>query len=60
MIDKISNNKSADLSIYKDKLAPRWLKYIRELKLVGVGLKAESRRYYPAGEVGAPYRCNRH
>lgn len=27
--------------------------YVRELKLSGVGLKAESRRYYPAGEVSA-------
>ena len=27
--------------------------YIRQLKLPGVGLKAESRRYYPAGEVSA-------
>lgn len=27
--------------------------YIRELKLPGIGLKSESRRYYPAGEVSA-------
>ncbi len=52
MIDKISSNKSRRFVYCKDKLAPAMAKYIRELKLVGVGLKAESRRY-PAGEVSA-------
>ncbi|PMM40925.1 penicillin-binding transpeptidase domain-containing protein [Vibrio splendidus] len=53
MIDKISNNKSRRFIYLQRQVSPAMAKYIRELKLVGVGLKAESRRYYPAGEVSA-------
>ena len=53
MIDKISSNKSRRFIYLQRQVSPAMAKYIRELKLVGVGLKAESRRYYPAGEVSA-------
>ncbi|PTQ15727.1 peptidoglycan glycosyltransferase FtsI [Vibrio splendidus] len=53
MIDKISSNKYRRFVYLQRQVSPAMAKYIRELKLVGVGLKAESRRYYPAGEVSA-------
>ncbi|MEZ8984681.1 peptidoglycan glycosyltransferase FtsI [Vibrio cyclitrophicus FF160] len=53
MIEKISSNKSRRFIYLQRQVSPAMAKYIRELKLVGVGLKAESRRYYPAGEVSA-------
>ncbi|MEZ9061800.1 MULTISPECIES: penicillin-binding transpeptidase domain-containing protein [unclassified Vibrio] len=53
MIDKISSNKSRRFIYLQRQVSPAMAKYIRDLKLVGVGLKAESRRYYPAGEVSA-------
>ncbi|MEZ9621960.1 penicillin-binding transpeptidase domain-containing protein [Vibrio sp. 10N.222.55.A3] len=53
MIDKISSNKSRRFIYLQRQVSPAMAKYIRDLKLVGVGLKAESRRYYPAGEISA-------
>ena len=53
MIDKISSNKSRRFIYLQRQVSPAMAKYIRDLKLVGIGLKAESRRYYPAGEVSA-------
>lgn len=34
-------------------VSPAMADYVRKLKLKGVGLKHESRRYYPAGEISA-------
>ncbi|WP_394248877.1 penicillin-binding transpeptidase domain-containing protein [Vibrio profundi] len=53
LIKKISANKSRRFIYLQRQVSPAMAKYIRELKLAGVGLKAESRRYYPAGEVSA-------
>ncbi|MBW3697133.1 peptidoglycan glycosyltransferase FtsI [Vibrio sp. T187] len=53
LISKISANKSRRFIYLQRQVSPAMAKYIRELKLAGVGLKAESRRYYPAGEVSA-------
>lgn len=53
MIDKISANKKRRFIYLQRQVSPAMAKYIRDLKLVGVGLKAESRRYYPAGEISA-------
>ena len=53
MINKITKNKSRRFIYLQRQVSPAMAKYIRELKLAGVGLKAESRRYYPAGEVSA-------
>ncbi|KLN67085.1 MULTISPECIES: penicillin-binding transpeptidase domain-containing protein [Vibrio] len=53
LIDKINRNKSKRFIYLQRQVSPAMAHYIRELKLSGVGLKAESRRYYPAGEVSA-------
>lgn len=53
MLDKINNNKTRRFIYLQRQVSPAMAHYIRELKLAGVGLKAESRRYYPAGEVSA-------
>ncbi len=53
MMKKISDNSSRRFIYLQRQVSPAMAKYIRELKLNGVGLKAESRRYYPAGEVSA-------
>ncbi|MDW6093748.1 penicillin-binding transpeptidase domain-containing protein [Vibrio rhizosphaerae] len=53
LIDKISENKNRRFIYLQRQVNPPMAKYIRELKLKGVGLKSESRRYYPSGEVSA-------
>ncbi len=53
MLKKISDNRNRRFIYLQRQVSPAMAKYIRELKLNGVGLKAESRRYYPAGEVSA-------
>ncbi|CAH8185074.1 MULTISPECIES: penicillin-binding transpeptidase domain-containing protein [Vibrio] len=53
LLEKIESNQSRRFIYLQRQVSPAMAKYIRELKLVGVGLKAESRRYYPAGEVSA-------
>ncbi|TFH90516.1 penicillin-binding transpeptidase domain-containing protein [Vibrio ouci] len=53
MVDKINRNKTKRFIYLQRQVSPAMAHYIRELKLAGVGLKAESRRYYPAGEVSA-------
>ncbi|WP_047048512.1 penicillin-binding transpeptidase domain-containing protein [Vibrio mexicanus] len=53
LVSKIEKNKSRRFIYLQRQVSPAMAKYIRELKLAGVGLKAESRRYYPAGEVSA-------
>ncbi|MDN3609164.1 penicillin-binding transpeptidase domain-containing protein [Vibrio ostreicida] len=53
MIDKIRNNQSRRFIYLQRQVSPAMANYIRELKLSGVGLRAESRRYYPTGEVSA-------
>ncbi len=53
MIAKIEKNKSKRFIYLQRQVSSAMANYIRELKLAGVGLKAESRRYYPAGEVSA-------
>ncbi len=53
LLKKISDNRTRRFIYLQRQVSPAMAKYIRELKLNGVGLKAESRRYYPAGEVSA-------
>lgn len=53
MMKKIEDNRSRRFIYLQRQVSPAMAKYIRELKLAGVGLKEESRRYYPAGEVSA-------
>lgn len=53
LIDKVNSNKDRRFIYLQRQVSPAMAHYIRELKLSGIGLKAESRRYYPAGEVSA-------
>ncbi|MBD1555440.1 peptidoglycan glycosyltransferase FtsI [Vibrio sp. S9_S30] len=53
LIDRINKNKSRRFIYLQRQVSPAMANYIRELKLLGVGLKQESRRYYPSGEVSA-------
>ncbi|WP_417870049.1 penicillin-binding transpeptidase domain-containing protein [Vibrio furnissii] len=53
MMTKLEDNRTRRFIYLQRQVSPAMAKYIRELKLSGVGLKSESRRYYPAGEVSA-------
>ncbi|EKO3554099.1 peptidoglycan glycosyltransferase FtsI [Vibrio fluvialis] len=53
MMKKLEDNRTRRFIYLQRQVSPAMAKYIRELKLSGVGLKSESRRYYPAGEVSA-------
>jgi cell division protein FtsI (penicillin-binding protein 3) len=53
LIEKIKDNKTRRFIYLQRQVNPAMANYIRELKIQGVGLKDESRRYYPAGEVSA-------
>lgn len=53
LIEKVKANKSRRFIYLQRQVNPAMANYIRELKIKGVGLKDESRRYYPAGEVSA-------
>ncbi|EGR2916811.1 peptidoglycan glycosyltransferase FtsI [Vibrio parahaemolyticus] len=53
LIDKIKRNEKRRFIYLQRQVSPAMANYIRELKLPGIGLKSESRRYYPAGEVSA-------
>ncbi len=53
LIKKIEDNQSRRFIYLQRQVSAAMSKYINELKLPGIGLKSESRRYYPAGEVSA-------
>lgn len=53
LLNKVASNQSRRFIYLQRQVSPAMAKYIRELKIPGIGLKAESRRYYPAGEVSA-------
>ncbi|KEY91121.1 peptidoglycan synthase [Candidatus Photodesmus blepharus] len=53
LVEKIKKNCSRRFIYLQRQVSPAMASYIRGLKLPGVGLKSESRRYYPAGEVSA-------
>ncbi|WGW00815.1 penicillin-binding transpeptidase domain-containing protein [Vibrio sp. YMD68] len=53
LVKKIKSNDKRRFIYLQRQVSPAMANYIRELKLPGVGLKSESRRYYPAGEVSA-------
>ncbi len=53
LINKIRDNKSRRFIYLQRQVSAAMSNYIRELKLPGIGLKSESKRYYPAGEVSA-------
>ncbi|MFD2014729.1 penicillin-binding transpeptidase domain-containing protein [Vibrio olivae] len=49
----MSANKNRRFIYLQRQVSAAMSKYVHELKLPGIGLKSESRRYYPAGEVSA-------
>ncbi|MFC3024309.1 penicillin-binding transpeptidase domain-containing protein [Vibrio zhugei] len=53
LIKRIESHKNRRFIYLQRQVNSAMANYIRELKLPGVGLKSESRRYYPAGEVSA-------
>ncbi|HDY7697130.1 TPA: penicillin-binding transpeptidase domain-containing protein [Vibrio vulnificus] len=53
LIERIEHNENRRFIYLQRQVSPAMANYIRELKIPGVGLKSESRRYYPAGEVSA-------
>ncbi|WP_375751382.1 penicillin-binding transpeptidase domain-containing protein [Vibrio sp. HN007] len=53
LIKKIEKNKKRRFIYLQRQVSPAMANYIKELKLKGVGLNNESRRYYPSGEVSA-------
>ncbi|MCE0494248.1 penicillin-binding transpeptidase domain-containing protein [Vibrio salinus] len=53
LIRKIEKNKTRRFVYLQRQVNPAMAKYVRELKLSGIGLKAESKRYYPSGEISA-------
>lgn len=53
MISRIERNKTRRFIYLARQVSPAMAKYIKELKLKGIGMSSESRRYYPAGEISA-------
>lgn len=53
LLKKIQSNKKRRFIYLQRQVSSAMANYIRELKLTGVGLNKESRRYYPTGEVSA-------
>lgn len=53
LLKKIEENKSKRFIYLQRQVSSAMANYIEELKLTGIGLNNESRRYYPTGEVSA-------
>lgn len=53
LITKIEKNKSRRFVYLQRQVSSAMADYVRSLKLKGIGLADESRRYYPTGEVSA-------
>ncbi len=53
LLKKITQNKDKRFIYLQRQVSETMADYIKELKLTGIGLKNESRRYYPSGEVSA-------
>ncbi|USD64870.1 penicillin-binding transpeptidase domain-containing protein [Vibrio sp. SCSIO 43136] len=53
MLARIEKHRKRRFIYLQRQVSPAMANYIRELKLAGIGLRPESRRYYPSGEVSA-------
>ncbi len=53
LLRKIAQNKNKRFIYLQRQVSAAMANYIKELKLTGIGLNNESRRYYPSGEVSA-------
>lgn len=53
VLDRVRSNPTKRFTYLKRQVTPAVADYITQLKLPGVFLKSESRRYYPGGEITA-------
>ncbi len=53
VLEKVRSNPTKRFTYLKRQVTPAVADYIRQLKLPGIFLKSESRRYYPSGEITA-------
>ncbi|MCG9730729.1 peptidoglycan glycosyltransferase FtsI [Shewanella sp. Isolate13] len=53
ILDRVQLNPRKRFTYLKRQVTPAVADYIKQLKLPGVYLKSESRRYYPTGEISA-------
>lgn len=53
LIERLEKNKKRRFIYLQRQVSPAMAAYVSKLKLPGIGLKDESRRFYPAGEVSA-------
>ncbi|MBR9729052.1 peptidoglycan D,D-transpeptidase FtsI family protein [Shewanella intestini] len=53
LVDKVRNHPKHRFVYLKRQVIPAVADYIKELKIDGIYLKPESRRYYPGGEISA-------
>ncbi|RXJ72482.1 peptidoglycan glycosyltransferase FtsI [Veronia nyctiphanis] len=53
LLKRLSDNQSKRFIYLQRQVGPAVTAYIKNLKLPGIGMKMESRRFYPTGEVSA-------
>lgn len=53
LLTRLDKNKNRRFIYLQRQVSPAMAAYVSKLKLPGIGLKDESRRFYPAGEVSA-------
>ncbi|MEC6815687.1 penicillin-binding transpeptidase domain-containing protein [Photobacterium toruni] len=53
LLQRLEKNKTRRFIYLARQVSPPMANYVQKLKLPGIGLKAESRRFYPSGEVSA-------
>lgn len=53
MLARIDKNKKKRFIYLQRQVGPAMSEYVKSLKLPGIGLNDESRRFYPTGEVSA-------
>ncbi|MDX1303848.1 penicillin-binding transpeptidase domain-containing protein [Photobacterium sp.] len=53
LLSRLEKNKNRRFIYLQRQVSPAMAAYVSKLKLPGIGLKDESRRFYPAGEVSA-------
>ncbi|MGF1758466.1 peptidoglycan glycosyltransferase FtsI [Photobacterium sagamiensis] len=53
LLTRLGKNKKRRFIYLQRQVSPAMAAYVSKLKLPGIGLKDESRRFYPAGEVSA-------
>lgn len=53
LLNRLEQNQSRRFIYLQRQVSPAMAAYVNKLKLPGIGLKDESRRFYPSGEVSA-------